>query len=366
MRSEKTTDIFGNEKTVHYDDCGRKVGETRIEKDWLGNEKAVHYDQYGRKTGTSEVRSGFFGDKVEHFDQYGHKIGESRDESNWFGDKTVHYDRYGRKTGESREESGIFRGDYTSTRGSAGGYYPGWPSGRGGNGSSGGGGSSGGSGGYSGGGSGGYSGGYAGEGGVTAAGVLITLLGLAAMLLLFVAYFFLVEHSEEVIGVIRRVVGTGLCPLVTVICLVRFRARAGETAAQRRARSGMIAWTTLLFLALELCFLRYTDPAAEGSATEAFRSFLLCWAPKLVYAIAAGIMTRRGAGEDCRAIYGFASAAFGLTCGVMELTNALAGSEGELLGLLIYLLPALLVLYGVIWILSWITGKVYQAAAGGA
>lgn len=50
----------------------------------------------------------------------------------------------------------------------------------------------------------------------------------------------------------------------------------------------------------------------------------------------------------------------------MELTNALAGSEGELLGLLIYLLPALLVLYGVIWILSWITGKVYQAAAGGA
>ena len=177
MRSEKTTDIFGNEKTVHYDDSGRKVGETRIEKDWLGNEKAVHYDQYGRKTGTSEVRSGIFGDKVEHFDQYGHKIGESRDESNWFGDKTVHYDRYGRKTGESREESGIFRGDYTSTRGSAGGYYPGWPSGRGGNGSSGG------SGGYSGGGSGGYSGGYAGEGGVTAAGVLITLLGLAVVFL---------------------------------------------------------------------------------------------------------------------------------------------------------------------------------------
>lgn len=336
MRSEKTTDIFGNEKTVHYDDSGRKTGETRIEKDWLGNERAVHYDRYGQKTGTSEVRSGFFGDRVEHFD------------------------KYGRKTGESREESGIFRGDYTSTRGSAGGYYPGWPSGRGGNGSSGGSGGS--SGGSSGGGS---SGGYAGEG-ATAAGVLITLLGLAAMLLLFVAYFFLVEHSEEVIGVIRRVVGTGLCPLVTVICLVRFRGRAGETAAQRRARSGMIAWTTLLFLALELCFLRYTDPAAEGSATEAFRSFLLCWVPKLVYAVAAGIVTRRGAGEDCRAIYGFASAAFGLTCGVMELTNALAGSEGELLGLLIYLLPALLVLYGVIGILSWITGKVYQAAAGRA
>ena len=43
MKSEKVTDIFGNEKVVHYDDYGNKVGESQVEKGFLGlgNERAL-------------------------------------------------------------------------------------------------------------------------------------------------------------------------------------------------------------------------------------------------------------------------------------------------------------------------------------
>ena len=36
MKSEKVTDIFGNEKVVHYDDYGNKVGESQVERGFLG------------------------------------------------------------------------------------------------------------------------------------------------------------------------------------------------------------------------------------------------------------------------------------------------------------------------------------------
>ena len=63
MKSEKVTDIFGNEKVVHYDDYGNKVGESRVERGPLGfgEERVVHYDVNGVKTGETRTEKNFFG-----------------------------------------------------------------------------------------------------------------------------------------------------------------------------------------------------------------------------------------------------------------------------------------------------------------
>lgn len=110
--SRKEADFFGNEKMVHYDGHGRKVGESRNETSFFGGEKTVHYDNRGRKTGESRNETSFFGgEKAVHYDDCGRKNGESKIETTLFGgEKVVHYDRYGRKVGESREEESLISG----------------------------------------------------------------------------------------------------------------------------------------------------------------------------------------------------------------------------------------------------------------
>ena len=61
--SEKVTNFFGDEKTVHYDGYGRKTGESRVEENFFGNEKWVTYDKYGvEKTGEYRDNTPHYGD----------------------------------------------------------------------------------------------------------------------------------------------------------------------------------------------------------------------------------------------------------------------------------------------------------------
>ena len=88
------TGLFGT--TVHYDEKGRKIGESR--PGFFGGE--VHYDAKGRKVGKSQP--GLFGGNV-NYDANGHRVG--RTENSFFGSQ-VHYDSKGHKIG--RTDTGLF------------------------------------------------------------------------------------------------------------------------------------------------------------------------------------------------------------------------------------------------------------------
>ena len=82
--------LFGT--TVHYDERGRKIGESR--PGLFGD--SVHYDANGKKVGTS--REGFFGDR-NHYDAKGKHMGKTQ--GGFFGDK-IHRDADGKRVGKSR------------------------------------------------------------------------------------------------------------------------------------------------------------------------------------------------------------------------------------------------------------------------
>ena len=113
-RITSRTGLFGT--TVHYDEKGRKIGESRpgffggegfIMQRLSGRGLAfieidgeVHYDAKGRKVGESQP--GLFGGNV-NYDANGHRVG--RTENSFFGSQ-VHYDSKGHKIG--RTDTGLF------------------------------------------------------------------------------------------------------------------------------------------------------------------------------------------------------------------------------------------------------------------
>ena len=358
MKSEKKTDIFGNEKTVHIDDAGRVVGETVMEKDLFGNEYAVHRDAAGRETGRSYVKKSFFGDeKIEHVDAYGRVCGESREEQPLFGQKkVVHRDANGREIGTSYEKSPLFGGDYVETQGTFAGYYP----------KSGADGSSGGDpakddSGFAGGGAVGAAGG--------AAGAVVMIVELAIAIALYLVYCFMIRHNLQIVEIIRSLVCVGLCPLLSLLCILKNRANRDATAAQRKARNSMLTATTTLFLLLEICFLLYTDPKSEADAVLAFVLFLCCWIPKVIYSIWGGVVVRKSdipaTREACDKIFCFASKAFAATVCLMELVNVLAGETSEsIFRIIIVVVPGIVILWLVISLLTVLTDKLYRKIAG--
>lgn len=370
MKSEKKTDIFGNEKTVHYDDLGRVVGETKMEKDLFGNEYAVHYDAYGHQTGKSSIKTSFFeGEKIEHFDEYGYKRGESYEKTPLFGEKKmVHTDEYGRVIGESYAKSPLFGSDYVDTKGNAAGYYPGYSKSDSGSlsdkgsavGSPSSGSSSGGS--YSGGGSGGAASAFSG-------GAFIMSVELVLAIALYAGYCFMIRNNHEIITMIRSLVCIGLCPLLSILCILKNRVSANATSIQRKARNDMLTATITLFFALEVFFLGYTNPDAEGDALLSFVLFLWCWLPKVVYSIWAGKISRKSdvssTREICDSIFKFASEAFAITMCCMELVNVLAGeTSGSIARIAIVVLPGFVILWLVISFLTKLTDKLYRKIAG--
>lgn len=111
--SREARDFFGNPQgyTEHFDESGKKIGESREATDLFGNPHGYteHRDDSGDKAGESREATDFFGNKqgyTEHFDDSGKKTGESREATDLFGNKlgyVEHFDKSGRKTGEMRE-----------------------------------------------------------------------------------------------------------------------------------------------------------------------------------------------------------------------------------------------------------------------
>lgn len=340
MKSEKRTDIFGNEKTVHIDDAGHVIGETVMEKDFFGNEYAAHYDANGHATGKSYVKKPLFGnEKIEHFDANGRKCGESYEEEPLLGQKkAVHLDTDGRVIGESYKNSTLFGGDYVETKGTSSGYYP------------------------AGGGFGGAA--PAASGG----GILVMMIELAVAIALYLAYCFMIEHNLEIVEIIRSIVCIGLCPVLSILCILK-NVNKNAAPALRKVRNGMLTATTTLFLLLEICFLLYTNPEAEGGALLAFLLFLCCWIPKVVYSVWGGKIAHKSDSpstrEACDKIFRFASKAFAATVCLMELVNVLAGETSESpFRIIIVVLPGTVILWTVISFLTKLTDKIYTKIAG--
>lgn len=104
--SKDEKDWLGNERKVHYDDNGRKIGISKEEKDWLGNDRTVHYDNQGTKTGISKEEKDWLGnDRTVNYDKQGNKTGFSKVEKDWNGKEFIqHYDNSGNKTYKSAAE----------------------------------------------------------------------------------------------------------------------------------------------------------------------------------------------------------------------------------------------------------------------
>lgn len=371
MKSEKVTDIFGNEKVVHYDDYGNKVGESQVERGFLGfgEERVVHYDANGNKTGESRQEKDFFGnDKVVHYDDYGIKTGESRQENGFLGlgeDRTVHYDDRGHKVSQTFTEKDFFGNEKQVTYDSYSGakigqytdetpYYSRKASCDASGGSTYGGGSS------------GYSGGYSGtRSGKTIVDFLAGLATLVLIALPFIMYF-ATKNSTNAVGLIRTA-AIGVCPVITLASLIMFHAKRGDSASLRRDKRRMIISTAVLFLVQEICFLFYTDPTGEGDSLGSFILFVVLWIPKLIYSIVTGIFTFKSDDGDavCRNCYRFASVAFAVISGAMELTNVISeGTLDDVLDVIILFIPAMAILCGVIYALTAATNWIYKKLAG--
>jgi len=70
-RSEDKTDIWGDKYTVHYDDDGNKVGESREETDIWGDTYTEHSDTKGHKTGESVEKTDIWGDRYTEHTEHG-------------------------------------------------------------------------------------------------------------------------------------------------------------------------------------------------------------------------------------------------------------------------------------------------------
>ncbi|MBR5228248.1 MAG: hypothetical protein IKV96_00250 [Firmicutes bacterium] len=122
IRSEKRTDMFGDEYIVHYDRSGRQVGRSEQRKDMFGQTYTQHFDANGKTIGTSQERQGLFGTTfTQHFDSKGHITGTSEKRTDMFGwDYIQHSDNTGRITGISEQRTDILGQPYTQTTGTFG------------------------------------------------------------------------------------------------------------------------------------------------------------------------------------------------------------------------------------------------------
>ena len=364
MKSEKVTDIFGNEKVVHYDDYGNKVGESQVERGFLGfgEERVVHYDANGNKTGESRQEKDFFGnDKVVHYDDYGIKTGESRQENGFLGlgeDRTVHYNDRGHKVSQTFTEKDFFGNEKQVTYDRYGvekiGEYrdntPHYGSCE----SSGSGSSV------------DYSGYHevhvptltAKDAAWLLSTLVLTVLAVAIPFILYIAS----KNIGGAINLIRTAV-TALCPVATLFSIIMYRAKKTDGETVRTGKRRMIISTFVLFAVQEATFLAYTAPAANGDKFSSFLMFVCCWIPKLIYSVVCGIFSRKchDGGNTCDGCYFFAAKAFAIVAALMETVNVIAdGILGEFFAAVLYTVPAALILYVVIMVLSKGTDWIYK------
>jgi uncharacterized protein YecT (DUF1311 family) len=120
-RSEETTNWLGDKITVHYNDDGDKIGESRNETTILGTPYVEHRDAHGNKVGESRNETTILGTPyVEHRDTHGNKVGESSDETTVLGTHYVeHRDARGNELGQSHDEKDWAGKRYKSHSGTA-------------------------------------------------------------------------------------------------------------------------------------------------------------------------------------------------------------------------------------------------------
>ena len=358
MKSVKSTNWLGDEVITHYDDHGNRIGETKITTDRSGKKSAEHYDANGNRTGSSKAYTDWLGnEKVEHSDVYGYRTGESQTYTDFWGNlETEHRDVYGHVIGKSKNYTDFLGRDYTETKydkkDSEDGPSPGGSSGDGGASSV----------------------GVPGNPGVggAAAGAVLTILGFPLFIILIVlplvGFWRMNQNGMESTAVIRSII-IGLCPLVTLISIVRFHGKKTDAPAERGQYKRFIFLTSMLFLVLEICFMLYTKPIGDGESKSSFVIFALCWVPKLIYSIIMGVWGRKAENVDiknrCYSVHGFASKAFSATTAIMEITNGITeGAYADGFNLILLLIPSMLILGGVITLFSFITDLIFKKIAG--
>ena len=375
MKSVKSTNWLGEEVVTYYDDNGNRIGETKFTTDKFGDKIAEHFDANGNRTGTSKAYTDFLGnEKIEHRDVYGYRTGESQGYTDFLGNEKIeHRDVYGHVTGRSEvypqsRGTDYIRTDY-GTKGSDNGASYGKDT-------SNFGGAVGGTVGRAtpGGAVGGTVGRTTPGGAVGGAigGVVLTILGLPLSIVLIVlplvAFWRMNQNGAESTAMIRSII-IGLCPLVTLISIIRFHGKKADAPAERKQYRKFIFCTSMLFLVLEICFMLYTKPNADGYSKSSFIIFALCWVPKFVYAIVMGVWGRKASSaavrEKCFSVYDFASKAFSATTAVMEITNGITeGAYADPFNLILLLIPSLVILGGVITLFSFVTNWLFRKIAG--
>lgn len=118
-KSIEKTDIYGDKYTVHYDDDGKKIGESRTKTDIYGDAYIRHVNADGDKIGESRARTDIYGDAyVQHTNSDSQKTGESWTKTDVYGDRYVqHLDDDGAKLGESRTKTDIYGDRYAKHTG---------------------------------------------------------------------------------------------------------------------------------------------------------------------------------------------------------------------------------------------------------
>ena len=204
------------------------------------------------------------------------------------------------------------------------------------------------------------------------AGAILTILGFPLFIILIVlplvGFWRMNQNGAESTAVIRSII-IGLCPLVTLISIVRFHGKKTDAPAERTQYRKFIFLTSMLFLVLEICFMLYTKPIGDGESKSNFVIFALCWVPKLIYSIIMGVWGRKAENADvknrCYSVHGFASKAFSATTAIMEITNCITeGAYADGFNLILLLIPSILILGGVITLFSFITNWFFKKIAG--
>ncbi len=323
--TKQYTEASGRRCTVYYDDRGFETGHSYEDTDMRGGVVLQNYNAKNSYTGYSRVGTDIQNNTYyDNYDEKGLYTGRTKITERVNGDRVYeYYDTKGLYLGK-RVDS--FSPDVQ--RSTAAGQSPG------------------------------------GSGSGAGGGVGMLIFG---VLLISAAVCFLSRNYMVVAAGVRGFIGVCLCPLVSLILQLSNRKNLGSDPAQRQLYKKLAVGSAVLMLALQLIFLLYTDPAAEeGTPARSFILFLLCWIPKLIYSIAAGgalaaaCRASANAGDCKEMAYDFhrgTAIAFGITTGIMEFLNALAGEPfNEIIGAIIYSIPAIAVLTGVILLLNKLTG----------
>ena len=115
--SEEREGLFGDKYTAHYDDAGKKTGESRKRERLFGGDYIETRDAGGEKGSESTEREGLFGDAyVETRDTSGRVTSTAREKESLFGEKYLETrDEAGEKIAESRRRPGLFGREYVET-----------------------------------------------------------------------------------------------------------------------------------------------------------------------------------------------------------------------------------------------------------